>query len=152
MKVPELKTGQMITIVYIAGFFIALFVVYKLLGKIGLIKTKEKKQREAAVENLRGVDQFSTTFLQGKTDSYPKLGKTAQNFAVRLRKAISGVGTNEEEIFSIFSQLKSKENISEVAVYYKAAFGNDLLTDLLNYLTNKDKATLMEIIDKLPGR
>lgn len=152
MKVPELKGGQMLTIAYIIGILIVLYIVYKVLGKIGLVKTKEKRKQETAVEDLRSVKQFSTKYLADKIDNYPQLGKLGKDYAVRLHDAIKGAGTDEETIFSIFSQLRSKENISEIAVYYKAAYQRDLLTDILNDLTDKEKATLMEIINKLPAK
>ena len=150
MKTPELKTGQMITIAYIIGIFIVMFVVYKFLGKIGLVTTAEKRKQEKNAEALRSVSEFNPLYLQDKTNTYKKLGTQAKDYAARLYKAIAGVGTNEDEIFNIFSQLKSKNNIAEISLYYRAGFNRDMLTDLMGDLNQKEQAKLKIIIDKLP--
>lgn len=151
MNLPD--TNKVMTAGYIIAMLLILFFVYKILRGLGIVKSAAKTKAKAAVQtainDLRGVEQFNVEYLNNKRD-YKSLSGLAQTYAEELRKAIRGLGTNEEAIFSIFSRLQSKANISEIATVYKNRYDRDLLTDLLNDLTDKEKAKLMLIINNLP--
>lgn len=161
MKVPELKGGQMLTIAYIIGILLAIFVVIKLLQKIGIIKTSAEKKQEklevSSLSDLRTDAHFNPDFLTGKT--YNPLG---QNLALTYANTIHGsiygttwfgkLGTNAEKIFSTFSMLKNKMNIAEVAKEYLSEYERDLRADILNNLTDEHIADLNIIINTLPER
>lgn len=151
MELPN--TQKYIPIIYMAGILIILLIVYRVLKSIGIIKSqskvKAKEQRKELIQDLRGVEQFDVMYLD-KKKSYKSLSTKAQEYAVALRNAMKGFGTDEESIMSIFSRLDNRDNISEVALVYKNKYERDLLTDLLNELTDKEKAELMTIINKLP--
>jgi len=155
MNVPTLKSGQMITLAYFIGILIVLYIVYKLLGKVGIIKTaakrKEEKAEVIAETELRTSEYFDPMFLKDR-DGYSPLKSLAAKYATDLRDALRGMGTNEEKIFTTFGKLTSKWNISEVALNYQVKYERDLLTDLLNDLTEAEQLTLFNIIDKLPVR
>lgn len=152
MKTPD--TGKILTFVYIAGALLALFLVYKILAGIGLIKTAKRKAKEKTQEQaekeLRTAEYFDTTLLNKYPLYSPLPG--AKEMAKELRKSLRGLGTDEEKIFSIFGRLKNKLNISEIALYYKKEYKNDLGTDILNDMTDKEQVTLFQIISKLPAR
>jgi hypothetical protein len=151
MEVPN--TNKIMSLAYILALLIVLFFVYKIFKGFGIIKskdkTKAKEQQKALVTDLRGVEQFDVTYL-GKKKDYKTLSSTAISYADILKKAIRGLGTDEEAIFSVFSRLNNKDNISEIALVYKNKYERDLLNDLLNDLTDKEKAQLMTIINQLP--
>jgi uncharacterized protein YpmB len=153
-KVPELKGGQMITIAYFIGILVILFIVYKILGSVGLIKTasakKEEKAEEAAVDAVRTGDIFDPTYYFDK--KYKSLGNQyITMYSNELRKAMTGLGTDEEAIFVVFGKLFNKCQVSELAAGYKYKFQRDLKTDLLNELNAADIATIMSIVNKLPN-
>lgn len=153
MKVPD--TGKIISVVYIGAALIAVYLIYKIFAGVGLIKTAAKKKelskRTEAETKLRSSEYFNPLFLKGRLDQYKnKLGNQAKDYAGQLRKAIAGLGTNEETIFSIFGRLKNKWNIGEISMYYRGSFNRDLLSDLLNDLTDKEQLILWDIINKLP--
>ena len=153
MKVPSLKSGQMITLAYFIGILVILFIVYKILGAVGIIKTRAKKlkvKEEAKAETeLRASEYFNPLFLKDKLSSYKPLKDSAKSAAHNLRNAMSGFGTNEEGIYTTFGRLKNKYNISEVSLYYLQEYKRDLLTDLLDELTAAEQVTLFDIINKL---
>lgn len=156
MKAPDLKTGQMVTIAYIIGILVVLFIVYKILAGVGLIKTAKKKKEEAkkeeVAEELRTMDYFDPLFLQGKS-GWTKIGSSrAAQYAADFRNMMRGLGTNEEGIYSVFGRLKNKYNISEISFEYTGKYNRDLLTDLLNELTDAEQVTMFDIIDKLPEK
>lgn len=153
MKVPD--TGKIISMAYILGLLLVLFVVYKIMSAVGLIKTGKSKrasaEKEAAVEMLRTDEYFSPEYVEGRT--FKSLGDNAANlYAQHIRKALRGSGTNEELIYTTFNKLYNKCNVSEVAASYLSQYHKDLQTDLLNDLNDKEAVVLMNIINALPER
>ena len=150
MNLPD--SNKLITAGYLIAILLVLFFVYKILSGIGIVKTAKKEKAKAAqaeaINDLRGVPQFNVMYLDSRRD-YRSLDAYAQTYAEELRKAIRGLGTDEEAVYSIFSRLAKKDNIAEIATVYKNKYGRDLLTDLLNDLTDKEKAKLMNIINNL---
>jgi hypothetical protein len=154
MKVPD--TGKIISIVYLGAALIGVYLVYKIFSGIGLIKTGERKRedkaRTEAETNLREAKYFNPSYLSDKLDYYKPLGNPGITYTKELRKAIAGSGTDEEKIFSIFGRLNNKMNISEISLQYRKGYNRDLLSDLLNDLTEKEQLTLWNIINKLPEK
>jgi hypothetical protein len=156
MKIPNVKGGQALSLLYIIAILTVMFVLYQVLGKIGLIKTGKRKKVEAeqsvAEKELRTAEYFNPMFLKGRTDEYKSMGSIAKNYAAQLYQAMHRLGTDEELIYSIFGKLYNKWNIGEISMYYRSAFNVDLITDLLNELTDKEQATLWNIINQLPNK
>jgi len=161
MKVPELKGGQMITLAYFVGILVVLFIVYRLLSKVGLVKTVAQQrtaaEQTAAVDMLRTDDYFNPDYY--KTAKYKQLGtNTANQYAKDLRSAMAGVGTDEELIYSTFGKLANKAQISEIADQYRSIYGfpfyimsDNLQADLLDELTKEEVSNMMNIINQLPN-
>lgn len=153
MKVPS--TDKIISIVTIIGFLIALFVVYKILAGVGLIKTAAKKrslaEQNAAVDMMRTDEYFDPAYY--RSQKFKSIGSNAANlYAQQIRKALRGIGTDEEMIYSTFGKLFNRCNVSEVAASYFLQYGNSLQTDLLNDLNKKEIAELMNIINEMPTK
>jgi len=152
MKAPEPQ--KIIGFAYLAGFILVLFIIYKLLSAVGIIKTgKQKraaKERQEAVASLRTEEYFNPDFYRDK--KFKSIGSNAAIlYAQQLRKSMRGLGTDEEAIYSVFGKLMNKCNISEVAAAYYNQYKRDLQTDLNNELTDRDTVPLMEIINGLPN-
>jgi len=159
MKVPSLKTGQMMTIAYGIAIIVVLFIVYKILAGVGLIKTPAKKRAEAekgaAVKMLRTDDYFDPLYIKTNnlTGQFKSLGSNAPDVYARdIFMAIQGWGTNEEAIYSTFGKLHNKCNISEIAMSYNLKYRRSLQADLLNDLTDSEVSALMNIINGLPNK
>jgi hypothetical protein len=153
MKVPS--SDKVISIAMIIGLLVVVFIVYKLLSGIGLIKTPAKKraarEQDAALDQLRGDEYWSPQYY--KTATYKSMnGPIIMKLAGDLHDAMSGLATDEEVIFTTFNQLLNKANVSELAAGYQLKFGSDLQADLLNDLNKSEVATLMEIVNNLPNR
>jgi hypothetical protein len=83
---------------------------------------------------------------------------TASDYAKKLRNAMAGIGTDENEIFTIFGKLYNKANISEIAEQYQKQYGfpfyimsDNLQADLLDELNDEEVTTMMNIINELPN-
>ena len=135
---------------YIAGGIILIYIL------IRLGRTKKRREKEVTKENviksvndIRTSEYFNPDFKNGKV--FNPIGDNAADlYAEELRKAVRGLGTNEERIYSTFSKLKCRMNISEVAARYYLKFKRDLRTDILGDLTDKEKTILWNLIIKLP--
>jgi hypothetical protein len=154
-KVPELKGGQMLTIAYVIGIIVILFIVYKLLQKVGIIKTAAARKLETdkvvSTEAVRTSDIFDPTYFAKVNHTTIGLSK-ANMYAEELHNAMVGWGTDEEAIYATFGKLYNKVNVSEVAAAYQVNYSQDLQSDLLNELSEKELVPLWDIINKLPNR
>ena len=153
-KIPELKTGQMVTLAYFIGIIIILFVVYKVLAKFGIIKTAAAKAQEAkeaaSVNEIRTGDFFDPEYWKTKS-GFNKLGaEQAAEYASDIYGSIYWrINTNSEKIFSTFGKLTNKTQISEIADQYKQKYDRDLQASLLNNLNEGHIAELTDIINLL---
>lgn len=152
MKLPE--TENITKGLYLIGGLIMLFIVYKVMTGLGLIKTGQKKRedykKETSLSDLRTMEQFNPSYKD--TNVFTKVGLNFSNDAAeKLHKAIRGIGTDEESIYTTFATFKNKGTISEVASQYLLKFKRDLRTDILNELTKKEVPILMDIINTLPN-
>lgn len=152
MKLPD--SGKLINIAIFLGIIVALFIVYKILGATGLVKTGAKKKEEAiesaAIDAIRTGDIFDPEYYRGRKFMSLGTGKIS-TYTEELRKALRGWGTDEEAIFAVFGNLYNKCNVSELAATYKEKYKDDLKVALLNDLSKSDAATLMAIVNKLPN-
>jgi hypothetical protein len=151
MNTPD--SGKIIQVMQVVAGLIVMFLIYKIMTGLGLIKTgkkkEEEKQKEAAADGLRSSEYFDTTLILKKQPSYIPLGSMATQYAKDLRKALRGFGTDEEMIYAIFNRLKNKYQVSELSLAYKAEYKKDLLADIMNDLTDKEQVILWGIINKL---
>ena len=151
MKVPD--SNKIIGLLYIGGALVLVFIIYKVLAGVGLVKTAAKKREEKAEseaeEKLRSMAYFNPLLLK-KYPEYVSIYPLNRVTAESLRKALRGLGTDEEAIFNAFGKLPNKLSISEVTLAYKVAYNRDLGTDLMNDMTDAEQVTLLKIIDKLP--
>jgi len=151
MKAPE--TGTVITVAYLIGFVIVLFLVYRIMTALGIIKSsakkKEKAAEAAASKDLRAMKVLDPLYLRGRGATYKSIGN-AKEIAAAIRNALKGLGTDEEKIFAAFAKLPSKESIAEVALNYANNYKRTMITDLLNEMTDEEKVTLVDIINELP--
>jgi len=152
MKLPD--SDKLISIAIFIGIIVALFIVYKILGATGLVKTGAAKKEEAietaAVDAIRTGDIFDPEYYRGKKFMSLGTGKISI-YTEELRKALRGWGTDEEAVFAVFSNLYNKCNVSEIAATYKEKYKDDLKVALLNDLSKSEAVTLMALINKLPN-
>jgi len=150
MKLPETQT--ITKTLYLIGGLVAIFLIYKIMTGLGILKTRESKakdiRKEQSLSDFRTMEEFNPAYID--KNFFTKIGlNAAAIYAEDLHKAIRGLGTNEERIYTTFGKLKCKGNISEVASQYFLKFNRDLRTDILNDLTDKEIVILTGIINAL---
>ncbi len=72
---------------------------------------------------------------------------TANAYAIKLKKAVSGWGTDESAIMAVFDNLTDKFQISQIADQYNQEFNASLLHDLVSDLNDEELLQLRTKID-----
>ena len=156
-SVPELKGGQMVTILYGIGIIVLLYIVYKAMQKVGLIQSRASKEKAAAVQNLTTDAYFNPLYLQDKVGQFKALGaNTATLYAQQIHHDlyyIFNIYPDTDDLNVVFGRLFNKCNVAEIALYYTSQYNRDLQADLLYKLTIKsDVVNLMNIVNALPDK
>jgi hypothetical protein len=74
--------------------------------------------------------------------------------AEALNKALSGLGEDEDAVYSVFEFFNSKVGVNQVVTFYDAKYINDgisLKQRLNNLFSNKEKTKISIIISKKPN-
>lgn len=137
-----------IIMVIIIGIILFLF-LDQILKVFGLKKDKDDKAEDLLVTDLRTNPYFDPMLYKGK--AFAALGESVANsYANDIHKALGFFNDNEESIYSTFAKFKNKMNISEVSEAYYKNNNKHLLNDILNFLNDKEKAILQNVIKNLP--
>lgn len=129
-----------------------LFIVYKILQKIGVLPDKESRSEELNLAALESADYFDyTKFLA----TYPAgtlllTSASAAQYVDELWNATGYFNDDEEEIYGVFRKLKTKSQVAFLAKKFNDIKGQDLYAYLKNYLNNEELLTIKKIIDPKP--
>lgn len=142
---------EYILILYGVIAIVVIIFLSAILKKLGIFKSKEKKEQIQNVAELQGADYFNPDYYKGKTIK-PLGSELAKELCKEIRKAIKGAGTNENLLYDVFNRIYNKANISEIAEQYQLKYNDSMKADILNDLKDKEKSMLMEIINSKPDR
>jgi len=97
---------------------------------------------------------WNASFLlstQSQTKPYVELQQTiVKEKAEELDDAMSGAGTDEEQIISVFNSLNSKIEVAQVNSFYNAKYKSVLKNDLQSELSKKWLNKIAQIISLKP--
>lgn len=137
-------------ILYAVAVIVVIIFLTAILRKIGIFKTKAKKEEISNIQEIREVEYFNPTYYKTvKAKNLPE--NLSLELAREIRKAVRGGGTNEDRLYSAFSRMYNKTNISQVAESYYLEYKSDMKTDILNDLNKKEVSSLMELIKSKPN-
>lgn len=139
----KIKIGAALVVI-----ILVIIIVWRILGKVGLIESKEAKQKKAAVEDLRSSPYFDPD----STKAFKPLGQnTADAIAKQIYAAKGVFNDDEESVYAAFAKLKNKGQISEVAKSFQRLYKKDLQAYLLAFINESEMQKLQLIINKLPN-
>jgi hypothetical protein len=140
----KIKIGAALVVI-----ILVIIIVWRILGKIGLIESKEAKRKKAAVEDLRSSPYFDPEYAKGR--SFKQLGlPVAETIAKQVYRAKGVFNDDEESVYAAFAKLKNKAQISEVAQAFQSLYKKDMQAYILGFLAEKEMEKLQLIINKLP--
>lgn len=135
--------------IYIIAALLILIFIDRIMNKLGLNKNTKQVTTESNAKELSTLEQWEPTYQDTVTFRKLPVSKVTE-LVKELRRAVRGLGTKENNLYSVFQSLYNKANISQLAYTYYTEYKRNLKNDVLNELTKKEKAYLFEIINTLP--
>lgn len=136
-KNAPIVVGALIIGVVALGYFgIYRPIIRPRLCKTGILTCETKDQKlDRKIARFDGFNpKYFDRFRLTISDA------TAKVIRNNIKSALSGAGTNEEELYSALLQAGTKHNLSLVSHYYAAAYGKslaDAINDDTNYTEKK---------------
>jgi hypothetical protein len=136
-----------------AGVSIAgLFIVYKILQKVGVLPSRESNQQAQNLEILEASNYWNyNDFLSKAPGGHALLTQAgAAAYVDDLWNATGYFNDDEEAIFGVFRAMKTQSQIAALAKRFNQLKGQDLYSYLKNYLNESELLTVKKIIDQKP--
>lgn len=133
-------------------FLLGLFVIYKVLDKIGLVDNLKERRQEQKTEGLQIIDALDPKYyseLQKKGKVQLTTIKFADELAKQIFDAKGYVYDTDGEALSAFRKLKSKSQVSFVAKRFAEIYKRDL-GEYLDFMSDKNMAILYDTIRQMP--
>jgi hypothetical protein len=151
----SLGNTDVITIFYLVGGVLSFILIKQILEKLGFWGGKDvsNEQTNPGSEWKPGYWKQFTSF------SYAITSSQAMNFAKQIHDAFTVWQDDFNTIFSVFSQMRTKANVSFLADVFQTGYGEDLLTFLTDGggilpwdgLSTAHMTTLINLVNKLPS-
>jgi len=124
-------------ILKIIGVLIALFIVYQLLKKLGVVGGMSTSEANELNEKISQNEGFKTDLRTQKQSVLKSLSPSEQ---IALSKQIynaihfSGIGIKDGSLLIAFFKIKTKYQLSQLSKTYQSLYKTDLLIDLTKNL------------------
>lgn len=147
--------------VYILIAVIVLFVMYQLMKRIGLIRSKEQRKRDKLKQESKTEKKFIETAIETDDVFNPNTWKNvfskerllteneAKEQAKEIWKAWGWPFDDEERVYAAFRSLSDPIQVSQVAYWYMDKYNEDLATGLTKRLDKKELVTVHNIIKNI---
>lgn len=136
-----------------AGVTLAgIFIVYKVLQKIGVIPTAESNQAEQNLQQLMAADywDYNNFFAAAPANHLLLTQAGAEAYVNDLWDATGYFNDDEEQIYGVFRQMKTKSQVASLAKRFNELKSFDLYNYLENYLDESELLKVKAIIDQKP--
>jgi hypothetical protein len=153
-KVGALSSSDIMPIFLIVGGVIGLTLVIKLLKKLGLLPGLAPNE-----ENNPNSPWKPTYWQTFTTYTYALTESVAKQFSANIYNAFGVFSDDYSAILNVFSQMKTKANVSFLAWEFQKQYGVDLLAFLQDGggilpwdgLSSDHMDNLIKLVDKLPS-
>jgi hypothetical protein len=129
------------------AYGIGLVLVYKLAGKLGLIKSSD----EINVEHQEAASHwdYSKPTPSGVRLLTAASGKSLSDI---LYNAHGIFNDDEKAIYSVFRALSAKSQVTSLAYWFKQNYNQDLFYWLKDFLNDSEMAIISKIIESKPNK
>ena len=165
MKLKQVAETKLFA--YFLVTVIVLFILYFLLKRIGIIKSKEPKEvRDAKakqIDTITNLNQMvidfkeSMLFNPSSMNAIPFANRMSYSRATDLAKEIEDAwakwywpNDDENAIYKAFSSIDKQLDVSSIAYYYRQLFDKDLRSDIIDKMTNSEIRNIWAIIQSKP--
>lgn len=149
-------------------WFIAIAImltIYKILQKIGIIKTSKELEQEGAAYALQSDKYISDLFSGNNRVKFaaealkmgklpflgvPQNGYLAEVYAKQIWDAKGTFKDNEDSVYNVFRDINDQYSIPFVAYKFSELFQRDLLGFLPTFMDNDELAIVYNIIKNNP--
>lgn len=139
---------------------VVLILLYSLMKKFGLIKSKAQREATQAKQETRIEKQQIKELLSDVDWFKPGMWQTipaqrlyttayARSLAEKIHNSFGLLIDKETQIFGVFRSLKDRANVSQIAFSYLAKYNKDLLGELLDRLNKSELQTIYNIINAI---
>jgi hypothetical protein len=124
----------------------------KIFQFLGLIDTKDDKEKEAALNEIKNEDFWNySNYLANAPDGHQiYTAAYTDTLAEKLWDATGWLNDNEEEIYGVFRGLPTKSAMAFLAQRFFVKYDQDLYSYLDEYLNDDEMIRLNTIISPKP--
>jgi hypothetical protein len=136
-----------------AGISLAgLFIVYKILQKVGVLPTAESNQAAQNLQQLESSNYWNyNDFLAKAPGGHALLTQAgAAAYVNDLWNATGYFNDDEESIYGVFRAMRTQSQIAALAKRFNQLKNKDLYGYLKDYLNEEELLTIKRIIDQKP--
>lgn len=174
MKAAETIMSSVIAKVVLGAVVLILaylLVIRPIFKKVGIIETKEDRARDKQIQEFGSQQDspFSPNYYKGKIGAILMTKAKAIDLAGQLDRALGnltgsawewilaspvalinhGIGDDEDAVFAVFRQLKTKDQLSFLSDIYQQEYKKDLYLHLVDRFDDSEMDIIHSIVKNL---
>lgn len=112
-------------------------------------KDQANELAQAIQEGLE-AEWFSPLYWKKQTNAKVFTVASSAPMVQTIHSALSGIGTDESALFSVFQGCKYRTQVSWLADIYQKTFGHSMLADITDDLNDDELGSLFNLVKRLP--
>ena len=130
-----------------AGIFAFFYFGRNILENLGLVSSR---QEQNALNQMATDNYFNPNYWKQQPGALIITESYTRQFTETIYEAYGWFNDDEAAIYGIFEQMKTKSQVSWLAMKFQEYYNKSLLEYLKSFLNSEELATIATIINKLP--
>ena len=123
---------------------------YQRLYNDSLLRDMKNELTSSEYAEMIAIISAKPDTYSSKANGQPVSSQLYLSWAMRLKSAFDGIGTDEDAIRSVFIEIPTQTDFQQVANRYRAEYGSDLIRDLQGELEFWEYGPMMKLITDKP--